>query len=86
MLFLTNCLHECYIITHMTMHFEDEKVMNMSNMLQLNTKLRSKKQLHDYINLIEYDRINNMAEKRLPTGLQSMDTTVQGLCMNVTCR
>ena len=63
MLFLTNCLHECYIITHMTMHFEHEKVMNMSNMLQLNTKLRSKKQLHDYINLIEYDRINNMAEK-----------------------
>ena len=47
----------------MTMQFNHEKVTNMSNMLQLATNLRSQKQLHDYINLIEYDKINNMAEK-----------------------
>ena len=63
MLFLSNCLHECYIIAHMTMQFNHEKVTNMSTTLQLTTNLRSKKQLHEYINLIEYDRINNMAEK-----------------------
>ena len=47
----------------MTMHFEYETITSVSNLLQFNTNLRNKKLLHDYINLIEYDKTHNMAEK-----------------------
>ena len=68
MLFITTCLHECYIFAHMTMHFGYKTVTSISNMLQFNTNLRKKKLLHDYINLIEYDKTHNMAEKDVRQG------------------